>query len=177
MSYDNTATRHPSSGHVAILLGLAGLGAGVAAMLTGVDAFGLAAGIAALAAPTWMLREVGRGMQEPVEREADLDSLGPTPVQPFYMDSELLTAEYFDISVKNRLTAARRFLKPLTIVQLQVRGDAPDEELDGKASAAVLDTLRVRHGDRMPRVDPRGHSRERCCLGRRAHPTKSVFSR
>lgn len=154
MSLDTTQLAASSSGRVGILLGLTGLGAGVAAILTGYGVLGLVAGILALVAPATMLRESSRprsasgartgdpSKTDEVEEDDEVDALEHPGTQPFHMDSELLTAEYFSIAVKNRLTAARRFLKPLAIVQVQVESVEDPEAADADANEAVLKTLR-----------------------------------
>ena len=137
----------PHRGRLGILLGLSGLGAGVAAILTGYEALGFAAGVLAIVGPTVMLKELPHvphpdRAEEPPPETATAMAEEHMAIQPFHMDSELLTAEYFNIAVKNRMTAARRFLKPLAIVQLKMTGNEAPESIDAQASAAVLNTLR-----------------------------------
>lgn len=145
MSFDASSTPHSPAGRLGILLGLTGLATGVVATLTGIGAIGLGAGVLALVGPTVMLREMNliRNNHEHAGDPAPIESpeVEPTAV-PFHRDSELLKAKYFDVAVKNRMTAARRFLKPLAIVQIRVTGEAPIETLEAQATAAVQETLR-----------------------------------
>jgi len=139
-----------SFGRVGILLGLTGLGAGVAAILTGAGTLGLTAGILALVGPATMLREVSRlGPRHPTGTDVtaatartDDPAFGASEGQPFHMDSELLTGDYYEVAVRNRLTAARRFLKPLSIVQLHVAGEDVVNEVSTVTGEAILHTLR-----------------------------------
>ena len=116
MSLHPSPTPQSPAGRLGILLGITGLALGVAAMLTGVAALGLGAGLLALVGPTVMLRELALVAEQPpgvptLDEAAFDEELGV--VTPFHEDSELLTAEYFSIAVKNRMTAARRFLMAL----------------------------------------------------------------
>ncbi|MDG2111591.1 MAG: hypothetical protein P8N02_03135 [Actinomycetota bacterium] len=145
MSLDGNTLPTSPAGRLGILLGLLGLGAGVVAVLSGQATLGLVAGILALVAPTAMLREISHAATTPAPTPSEGESVAPIePVgtQPFHMDSDLLTAEYFPIAVNNRLTAARRFLKPLAIVQMHVTADGDPATADTRASAVVLSTLR-----------------------------------
>lgn len=148
MSLDGS-TESGSFGRVGILLGLAGLGVGVTAALTGAAVLGLAAGVLALVGPATMLREVSRLRRAPKDAAiseavvpTDDAGFGASEGRPFHMDSELLTGDYYEVAVRNRLTAARRFLKPLSIVQLHIVGAQPDDQISALTGDAILETLR-----------------------------------
>ena len=158
MPRDNRSTATPASGQIGIIMGLLGLGAGVAAVLSGLAWLGLVAGVLALVGPTTMLREFAPAKlaaraeapshideeddEAPVTFGEAAAALSPSDAQPFHADSELLTAEYFGIAVRNRMTAARRFLKPLAVAQVLVSNADESDDSVAKLSAAVLDTLR-----------------------------------
>jgi GGDEF domain-containing protein len=135
---------------VGVVLGVAGLGAGIGSALTGVGILGLFAGIAAAAGPAMILgaqrsrRPSTSAGVEPVEQpEAEQPVIEPpnatAPSPPSQLDGALLGPEHFDVAVENRIKAARRFLKPLSVVQLHIDGGPATQERFG---AVVLETLR-----------------------------------
>lgn len=143
MSHPGTSGPPTRRMQIAIVIGLCGLGIGVVAHLTGIAALGLAAGVAALVGPMVVLGP-SRPMSEPPtpERGPDPDAapLTPSRADPFEGDSGLLTSDYFDIAVTNRIQAARRFLKPIAVVRLRIAVPLP-EAVDAVTDAVVA-TLR-----------------------------------
>jgi hypothetical protein len=136
MSDTTPNTTNPRN-KAAVLCGLSGFGVGVIGLAVDAAALGLGAGVLALIAP--MIAVAGSPkssneiadastMTDPVFPIADIDfeSAADSKASPFHEESGLLTAEYFRLAVQTRVTAARRFLKPLAVVNLKVQGPEGD---------------------------------------------------
>jgi len=111
----------------ATLVGLAGCAAGVASAVSGSGGLAIVAGICALTGPL-----VITAGSPPADDPAPPDSPHLTnsartsdDATPDQSDG-LVGGDYFALAVQQRLMAARRFLRPLSVVQLQVRCANPE---------------------------------------------------
>jgi hypothetical protein len=137
------------SGQLGAVVGLAGLGVGVSGLVIAQPVLGLIAGILALLGPMVILRTTRPA-------PSSIDSMGavelatsepsaPVPAQqsPFHGAGELLTADYFHVAVHTRVTAARRFLKPLAVVQMYLGlAEGCKVSDDPRITEALSQTLR-----------------------------------
>ncbi|MGY9071541.1 MAG: GGDEF domain-containing protein [Acidimicrobiales bacterium] len=139
---------------LAIACGLVGFTIGVLGLATGTAVPGLIAGILALASPVilftgspsrTMAANVVDAALESVEddKTSAAESGPPANTSPFHQNGGLLTAGYFQLAVQTRVTAARRFLKPLSVAQLRVQSDdhaSPTDEI--AITSAIVSHLR-----------------------------------
>jgi hypothetical protein len=104
------------------LVGVFGLGFGVASITFSFPSLGLCAGLCALAAGVGSVRGLQPAEKELVVEHAvivdELDVL--TPSRTGSHSGLLLGPEYFDVAVRSRVTSARRFLKPVAIVRIRL---------------------------------------------------------
>ncbi len=127
-------------------LGVFGLGLGVATLILEVPTLGLGAGLCSLAAAAGALQRPTqpRPTAEPVSsatHEPTTPVLAPSNT-PF-VHGDLLSAEYFEVAVRNRVDAARRFLKPVAVVRLRlVDEDGRGAGRDETVADIVSETLR-----------------------------------
>lgn len=99
--------------------GLVGLVAGVLAITTEAPMFGLIAGIAAFGAATAALLVA--------EERHPSDPPVPAAAAPGLVDEDsgLFTAELFALAIPQRVSTARRYLRPLAVAVFDVDSDSP----------------------------------------------------
>ncbi len=127
----------------AFVVGIAGLGVGVGALMFELPALGLVAGICSLVAAVGSLQQPLTAPIELAQREPDAPVVSKAAFGAGEMDGSLMTADFFDVAVRNRVMAARRFLKPVAVVRLRIVG-ATGQGLahDTKIADAIAATLR-----------------------------------
>ncbi len=130
----------------AFAIGVTGLGFGVASLMFAMPTLGLVAGLCSLGAAVGTLRKPTSQRTAPSATGRVDQSSGPVlaPSNTDAMQGGLLSAEYFEVALRNRVTTARRFLKPVAVVRLQIIAKAGTTALDRDRSVAVAihDTLR-----------------------------------
>ncbi len=116
------------------LTGLAGLGIGVAGLLLEGSFLALAAGLTAILCAAVMLSPRHSSHQRTSEasgsnEQAGSDNPGPMRAASSLSDEEkdafhanrgLLGPDYFPIAVRSRINSARRFLKPVSVVEMRI---------------------------------------------------------
>jgi hypothetical protein len=130
---------------IAFGLGVLGLGLGVATMILETPALGLGAGLCSLAAATGALQRPSesRAPVGPVSAAHELSAPVLAPSNTPFVHGDLLSAEYFEVAVRNRVDAARRFLKPVAVVRLRlVDEDGRGAGRDETVADIVSETLR-----------------------------------
>lgn len=169
----------------ALCAGLAGLALGVAALLVDAPLLGVLAGIAALAGATAALAlggalrhesrsasdarleaarlsaEIGELRETQRMRQTLADTFGDdaeTDIGTAYLDKTtgLLDARYFEPALHSRVAAARRLLRPVSVVLLQVERDAATtlqtRDAVMRTFAAILSST-LREADTACRLD------------------------
>lgn len=100
--------------------GVLGLGLGVGALMLDMPLLGFGAGLCSLVAAVGNL---GTPRQSELPAELAVDEapvLSMTAAQLSADEGLMLSAQFFDVAVRNRVTAARRFLKPVAVVRLRM---------------------------------------------------------
>ncbi|MEP6660688.1 MAG: diguanylate cyclase [Acidimicrobiales bacterium] len=136
-----------------ITAGIAGAALGLAAMGASVPALGLGAGACALVCALLASRSGPEAQTPTVDSEPTIDSSAANTSQitgdpvadqslTVFQDSTtgLFNEAYFRVAVETRITAARRQLRPVAVVILEVRdGNGDDHQpADALAVAAVV---------------------------------------
>jgi len=130
----------------AFAIGVTGLGFGVASLMFAMPTLGLVAGLCSLGAAVGTLRKPASQRAVPSTTGRVDQSSDPVlaPSNTDAMQGGLLSAEYFEVAVRNRVTTARRFLKPVAVVRLQIvaKAGTTASDRDRLVAVAIHDTLR-----------------------------------
>jgi diguanylate cyclase (GGDEF)-like protein len=133
--------------------GIAGAALGVAALIASLPALGLAAGACALVGTLFAWRRGPEPQTPTVDGEAATDGSAANTSQitgdpvadqslTVFQDGTtgLFNEAYFRVAVETRITAARRQLRPVAVVILEVRDGSGDDHqpADALAVAAVV---------------------------------------
>lgn len=116
------------------LTGLAGLGIGVAGLLVESSFLALAAGLTAILCAAVMLTPRHSSDRDAPPEPEDVDptasstpptgraasSLSEEEKDAFHANRGLLGPDYFPIAVRSRINSARRFLKPVSVVEMRI---------------------------------------------------------
>lgn len=145
-----TATQRASIGWATAALGLAGLVCGIVALSVDLPFMGLIAGILALGAGAagFSAAHADPAAQEPAPAAAEspgTTELDPRAAPEAQINDELtgLRSEaYFLAAAGDRIEAARRYLRPVTLMLLEVRPAKSGSVLPVPAAAVLADTLR-----------------------------------
>jgi len=128
-------SRHDSNvidrrGLLGFSVGLAGLGIGLGSVVFDQTVLGLVAGVCSFASALTIVRgprRPGDGEREDGshDRGSDHNIVAVAPTRSDLADDRtpLLPGDYFDIAVRSRVMAARRFLKPLAVIRLRITTD------------------------------------------------------
>jgi len=123
----NNTTVIDRRGLLGFSAGLAGLGIGLGAVVLDLTVLGLVAGICSFISALTIVRrprepdEAGRET-ESKDRSTENSIVAVAPTRSDLADDRtpLLPGDYFDIAVRSRVMAARRFLKPLAVIRLRI---------------------------------------------------------
>lgn len=127
----------------AFVVGIAGLGVGVGALMFELPALGLLAGICSLVAAVGSLQQPLTAPIELGHRESEAPVMSTSAFGTTELDGTLMTAEFFDVAVRNRVMSARRFLKPVAVVRLRiVAASGVGLAGDAQVAEAITSTLR-----------------------------------
>ena len=112
-------------GLVGFSAGLAGFGIGLGAVVLDVVALGLVAGVCSFISAVTIVRSPNTsGKSERRDTSAsdrdELVGVAPSRAETPLDQTPLLPGDYFEIAVRSRVMAARRFLKPLAVIRLSV---------------------------------------------------------
>ncbi len=134
------------------LTGMAGLGIGVAGLLVEGSFLALAAGLTAILCAAVMLtprHPPGRtAPAEPPDSAVQLPtraaaSLSEEEKDAFHANRGLLGPDYFPIAVRSRINSARRFLKPVSVVEMRIVPAGGPNGLDGETvNRTVVSVIR-----------------------------------
>jgi len=108
--------------------GLAGLGIGLGSVVLDLSVLGLVAGVCSFISALTIVRgprTSGEDGGDVTDRanEDNVVAVAPTRSDLAVDRTPLLPGDYFDIAVRSRVMAARRFLKPLTVIRLRITTD------------------------------------------------------
>jgi len=110
--------------------GLAGLGIGLGSVVLDLTVLGLVAGVCSFASALTIVRgprssNDGESEFESPVQGSDHNVAAVVPSRSDLADDRtpLLPGDYFDIAVRSRVMAARRFLKPLAVIRLRMTTD------------------------------------------------------
>jgi GGDEF domain-containing protein len=119
---------------IGLLVAAAGLAAGIAAAATSTTELGVVAGLLGFGGAAL----VALGARSPAEDTA------PAHIGPVLVDEQtgLLVAEVFNLLVNVRITTAKRYLRPLAVVHLEVDVDPMTTLMLESITRALIDTLR-----------------------------------
>jgi diguanylate cyclase (GGDEF)-like protein len=133
-----------------IAAGIAGAVLGVAALIASVPALGLAAGACALVGTFLALRTQPEPQAPPADNEVATDDTAANTSQitgdpvadqslTVFQDGTtgLFNEAYFRVAVETRITAARRQLRPVAVVILEVRDGTGDDHQPADALAVA----------------------------------------
>lgn len=136
----STATVIDRRGLVGFSAGLAGFGIGLAAVVADLTPLGLVAGVCSFISAITIVRAPRGGADERTRaaRATSEDVVAMAPSRnPAVEETPLLPGDYFEIAVRSRVMAARRFLKPLAVIRVRVT------DPDGNGLTARDDVARV----------------------------------
>jgi hypothetical protein len=129
--------------------GLAGFGIGLGAVVLDEVALGLVAGICAFISAVTIVRSPATtDTAKKTRRSTDGSNAEVIAVAPQRTDVQdnqtpLLPGDYFEIAVRSRVRAARRFLKPLAVIRLSVTDLNGDGLTDDETVKSIFaETLR-----------------------------------
>jgi len=139
-------------GLVGFSAGLAGFGIGLGAVVLDVVVLGLVAGVCSFISAVTIVRTPGKPDNEARRhgdgstRDEELVGVAPARAETAIDQTPLLPGDYFEIAVRSRVMAARRFLKPLAVIRLSVTG-SDGEGLTGNDEVTNLFATTLRECD------------------------------
>lgn len=113
-------------GLVGFSAGLAGFGIGLGAVVLDVVVLGLVAGVCSFISAVTIVRTPQKQAKTDGRRSTGNESgdglvgVAPSRTDAPLDQTPLLPGDYFEIAVRSRVMAARRFLKPLAVIRLSV---------------------------------------------------------
>ncbi len=119
---------------IGLLSATAGLAAGIAAAATSTPELGIAAGLLGVTGAAL----IAFGARSPTQDDP------PAQTGPVLVDEQtgLLVAEVFNLLVNVRITTAKRYLRPLAVVHLEVDVEPMTPIMLESITRALMDTLR-----------------------------------
>ncbi|MCP3936513.1 MAG: hypothetical protein GY708_14190 [Actinomycetia bacterium] len=147
MAQARTNQRADSSAAILVwpTTGVIGLALGVTGLMLEIPAFGLGAGLCALAAGIGSLRHAAHTAAAPQDPEIDRPETGSVvvPSQTETHNGVLFSGEYYELAIRSQVTSARRFLRPVAVVRLRMASTGIDRpSQDPEVADIIGGTLR-----------------------------------